>query len=224
GPGCDASRTHTADARPGSRRHCAGAGDSRAGSDRAHLPTGPRDSAGAPAGSLSVALRVGAGRRAHLGWSGLLEARHRRTLLHGGAHCRFGGGSAGGVPRARAVGGPHGGGLIVPQRLSPGGLVSLVAPAGPLAEGAVEMAVERVRALGWSPEVGPHAWQRHGYLAGPDAGRTDDLQAAVDSPHNEAIWCLRGGYGTMRILGHIDFSELVRRPRPLIGFSDNTVL
>jgi muramoyltetrapeptide carboxypeptidase len=114
--------------------------------------------------------------------------------------------------------------VIRPAPLRPGARVALVAPAGPLAEGAVDRALERVRAWGWEPLEGAHARGRHGFLAGTDEQRAADLNAALRDPDNDAIWCLRGGYGTMRILERLDWEALAARPRPLIGFSDNTAL
>jgi muramoyltetrapeptide carboxypeptidase len=112
-----------------------------------------------------------------------------------------------------------------PPRLEPGARIALVAPAGPLRdESDVERAVANVRGLGWEPIVGTNALARHGYLAGRDEDRLFDLQRAIDDEHVDAIWCLRGGYGTMRLLDTIDFSALRSRPKPLIGFSDITVL
>src|SRR5690606_11905442 len=92
-----------------------------------------------------------------------------------------------------------------------------------LQPGSIERATERVRQLGWEPVVGAHAGSRLGYLAGSDRERLHDLAWAF-ADDNEAIWCLRGGYGNMRIVASIDFAPLRERPRPLIGFSDNTVL
>lgn len=88
----------------------------------------------------------------------------------------------------------------------------------------MDRAVERVKALGWEPLVGASATARHGYLAGGDAARASDLKAALTDPSNDMIWVLRGGYGTMRILPEVDLRPLLTRPRPLIGFSDNTAL
>jgi muramoyltetrapeptide carboxypeptidase len=114
--------------------------------------------------------------------------------------------------------------MIRPRALGPGARVALVAPAGPLADGALERAARRVLALGWEPLIGRHAHLRRGYLAGSDDERAADLGDALMSADNDAIWCLRGGYGTMRLLARVDFAPLRLRPRPLIGFSDNTVL
>src|SRR5690606_37376888 len=82
----------------------------------------------------------------------------------------------------------------------------------------------RVRAFGWEPALAKNARGRFGYLSGTDPERLADLDAAIRDVENDAIWCLRGGYGTMRIADAVDFRPLRERPRPLIGFSDNTVL
>jgi muramoyltetrapeptide carboxypeptidase len=78
--------------------------------------------------------------------------------------------------------------------------------------------------LEWEPAVARHARGRSGYFSATDAERLVDLNAAIADPENDAVWCLRGGYGSMRILPRIDLAPLRERPRPLIGFSDNTVL
>jgi muramoyltetrapeptide carboxypeptidase len=114
--------------------------------------------------------------------------------------------------------------MIRPPALRPGARVALVAPAGPLAEGAVDRAIARVRDWGYEPVPGAHVRRRHGYLAAPDADRAADLNAALGDDSIDAVWALRGGYGVMRILPRIDFGALSRRPKPVIGFSDNTAL
>jgi len=114
--------------------------------------------------------------------------------------------------------------VIRPPALKPGARVALVAPAGPLSEGAVERAVERLGGWGWEAVVGEHARGRHGYLSAPDGDRVADFNAALRDDAVDAVWCLRGGYGVMRILDAIDWHALARRPKPVIGFSDNTTL
>jgi muramoyltetrapeptide carboxypeptidase len=113
---------------------------------------------------------------------------------------------------------------VRPPRLRAGSRVALIAPAGPLAEGRIALAIERCRALGLEPVVGAAANQRAGYFAGPDSERARDLQAALDDDSIDAIWALRGGYGTVRLLPHLDFSAVRARPKAFIGFSDNTTL
>jgi len=115
--------------------------------------------------------------------------------------------------------------LAAPPPLAPGARVALVAPSGPL-EGAaeLELAIANTRALGWEPVVGAHALARHGYLAGTDEERAADLHAALADPTIDGIWCLRGGYGALRLLDRLDLDLLRARPRAIVGYSDVTAL
>ncbi|MCE6982866.1 LD-carboxypeptidase, partial [Pseudomonas frederiksbergensis] len=61
-------------------------------------------------------------------------------------------------------------------------------------------------------------------LAGSDAQRLQDLHSAFAAEDVDAIICLRGGYGSMRLLENIDFDLLRRHPKPLVGYSDITAL
>lgn len=70
----------------------------------------------------------------------------------------------------------------------------------------------------------PGVWQREGYLAGSDAERLRDLHEAFADDSIDAIFCLRGGYGSPRLLDGIDFELLRRHPKPFVGYSDITAL
>lgn len=112
-----------------------------------------------------------------------------------------------------------------PPPLGPGARVALVAPAGPLRGAAdVERGVANARLLGWRPVVGRHVLRREGYFAGHDAERLDDLNGALRDDRVDGVWCLRGGYGAMRLLPGLDYDALRRRPKALVGFSDVTAL
>ena len=113
---------------------------------------------------------------------------------------------------------------LQPRALRPGARAALVAPAGPLQPEVLGRAAGRCRALGLEPVVYPAATRRQGYLAGSDAERLADLQAAFDDPRTDAVWALRGGYGTLRILDGLDLARQRSDPIPFIGFSDNTNL
>jgi len=111
-----------------------------------------------------------------------------------------------------------------PRALRRGARVALVAAAGPLKPDRLDASATRCRALGLEPVVFPAALARHGYMAGTDAERLADLQAAFRDPSIDAVWALRGGYGTLRILGALDLARQLTDPIPFIGFSDNTSL
>jgi muramoyltetrapeptide carboxypeptidase len=115
--------------------------------------------------------------------------------------------------------------MRLPPLLSPGARVALVAPAGPL-RGAEELdtSIANARSLGWEPLPGAHVLARHGYLGGTDAERLQDFNAALADDSVDAVWCVRGGFGAMRLLPHVDWASLNRRPRALLGFSDVTAL
>jgi muramoyltetrapeptide carboxypeptidase len=109
--------------------------------------------------------------------------------------------------------------------LEPGAHVALIAPAGALQKPEdLPRAQENARLLGWEPIVGSHATERVGYLAGNDRDRLNDINRALRDPKIDAIWCLRGGYGVMRILAGIDYEALSRTPKAIIGYSDITAL
>ncbi|HUR91991.1 MAG TPA: LD-carboxypeptidase [Gemmatimonadaceae bacterium] len=109
--------------------------------------------------------------------------------------------------------------------LKQGARVALVAPAGTLAGPEdVARAEENARSLGWEPRTGAHVLKKHRYFAGTDEERLRDLNDAIRDDDIDAIWCLRGGYGAMRLLPDVDFDALANRPKPVIGFSDLTSL
>lgn len=109
--------------------------------------------------------------------------------------------------------------------LTSGARIALVAPAGPLQKpDELVRAESNTRALGWEPVVGRNARARTGYLAGNDRDRVDDINNALRDASIDAVWCLRGGYGMLRILDDIDYGSLDSAPKPIIGYSDITAL
>jgi muramoyltetrapeptide carboxypeptidase len=112
-----------------------------------------------------------------------------------------------------------------PPLLAAGSHVALVSPAGPYREDAeLDRAKANVRKFGWEPVVMTNARARDGYLAGSDEQRARDINAAIVDPEIQGIWCLRGGYGAMRILDALDYEGMKAAPKALIGYSDVTAL
>ena len=101
--------------------------------------------------------------------------------------------------------------------------IGLIAPAGPAALD-VEKAGQWMRARGYELRIFPGVYERDGYLAGSDDVRLRDLHAAFANPDIDAIFCLRGGYGTPRLLDRLDFDLLRANPKPFVGYSDITAL
>lgn len=113
---------------------------------------------------------------------------------------------------------------IRPAGLHPGSRIALISPAGPSKPDRLDRALVRCDELGLEAVPGRSVLERTGYLAGDDELRLTDFKEAVADPSIDAIWSMRGGYGTMRLLDRLDLSTLREQPKAFIGFSDNTAV
>ena len=114
---------------------------------------------------------------------------------------------------------------VKPPRLRKGDLIGLVSPAStPTPLEKIEGSVRYLEALGYNVKVGQHAAKVWGYLAGTDAERAEDFNGMIRDPEVNAIFALRGGYGTPRLLPLIAYRALARQPKIISGFSDITAL
>lgn len=114
--------------------------------------------------------------------------------------------------------------MIVPNALQKGDKIRIISPAGRVAEKYVLPAAEWLKAEGYQVELGTHVFARHYQFAGTDKQRLEDLQEAFDDKETKAVLCSRGGYGTVRIIDKINFTDFLENPKWLIGFSDITIL
>lgn len=115
--------------------------------------------------------------------------------------------------------------FIKPERLCPGDTVGMVAPASPPPDPrAVDRAVAGIERLGFKPKLGKNVRARLGFIAGTDRERATDLMAMFTDKRVKAIICLRGGYGTPRILERLDYGVIRRNVKILAGYSDITSL
>ncbi len=111
-----------------------------------------------------------------------------------------------------------------PPALRPGDAVRFVSPASrPEPEG-VERCVEVLSGWGLKVELGEHVFDELDYLAGTDEDRLSDLNDALRSPNVRGIFCTTGGKGAYRIADGLDFDAARNDPKPLIGFSEITIL
>ncbi|WP_285683495.1 LD-carboxypeptidase [Actinoplanes sp. NBRC 103695] len=116
-------------------------------------------------------------------------------------------------------------GAVRPARLGEGDLVELVSPAGAADPAVVEVAVGVLTGWGLRVRLGEHALgRRHDYLSGTDEQRLADVNHALRDPEVRAVVCVRGGYGTQRIVDGVDFAAVRADPKLVMGFSDITAL
>ena len=115
--------------------------------------------------------------------------------------------------------------IIKPARLKQGDTIGLFCPAAPAySQETVKIAQESLQALGFQTKLGPHIYDRYGYLAGRDADRVADLHAFFDDKSVKAVMAIHGGWGCARLLPLLDYDLIQRNPKILIGYSDITAL
>jgi muramoyltetrapeptide carboxypeptidase len=115
--------------------------------------------------------------------------------------------------------------IIKPPKLRNGDLIGLIAPAStPTPDEKIEKGVHYLEQLGYRVIVGNHVSDQHGYLAGTDNDRAADVNAMIRNDEVKAIFCIRGGYGTPRILPLIEYRSLKQNPKIIVGYSDITAL
>lgn len=115
--------------------------------------------------------------------------------------------------------------IIKPPRLRKGDTVGLIAPASSVFEAAtIREGVETLQSLGYKVKLGKHIAEKFGYLAGTDEQRVSDLHDMFRDDSVKAIFALRGGYGSMRLLNLIDYQLIQSHPKILMGYSDITSL
>jgi muramoyltetrapeptide carboxypeptidase len=114
--------------------------------------------------------------------------------------------------------------MKTPAYIKPGDKIRIVSPAGKVKEKYVLPAVDWFEKQGYHVELGNNVFASHFQYAGTDKQRLHDMQDALDDSEVRAILCSRGGYGTVRIISKFDYTEFLKNPKWIIGFSDITIL
>lgn len=115
--------------------------------------------------------------------------------------------------------------LIRPKRLHPGDTVALIAPASaPPDPKAIDRSIAVLEKLGFKVRLAAKVRKRHGYLAGHDRERAADLMKSFADRRVKAILCVRGGYGTARLLPRLNYQIIRANPKIFVGYSDITSL
>ncbi len=111
-----------------------------------------------------------------------------------------------------------------PEPLQKGDTVALVCTARKNIENNLAPAIALLESWGLKAVLGKTVGLDFNQLAGTDAERAADFQSQLDNPAVKAIWCIRGGYGTVRMIDFVDFTSFCKNPKWIVGFSDVTVL
>jgi muramoyltetrapeptide carboxypeptidase len=114
---------------------------------------------------------------------------------------------------------------IKPRRIKHGDVIGVCAPASsPASTEKLNKGITYLERCGFRVELGKNVLKKYGYLAGSDSQRAADLNNFFADPKVKAIFTLRGGYGSHRILPLLDYNLIRRNPKILVGYSDITAL
>lgn len=114
--------------------------------------------------------------------------------------------------------------MITPKSLTAGSKVALVAPAKKILFDEISFAIDYIRERGFIPVYDERLFIEHNQFAGNDDERAAVLQYYLDDYDIDAIMCVRGGYGTVRIIDKLNFDKFLQNPKWIVGYSDVTVL
>lgn len=102
--------------------------------------------------------------------------------------------------------------------------ISLIAPARKVTEDEMSFAIDYIKNRGFEPVYDKRLFDSYHQFAGNDDARASLIQEHIDSDDVDAIFCVRGGYGTVRIIDRLNFDKFIKKPKWIIGYSDITVL
>ena len=114
--------------------------------------------------------------------------------------------------------------MITPPNLQKGDTIAILATARKNVEDNLKPAIDLLHSWGLEVVIGSTIGLDNHQLAGTDEQRAADFQQQLDNPNIKAIWCVKGGYGTVRIVDLLDFTTFKKHPKWIVGFSDVTVL
>lgn len=114
--------------------------------------------------------------------------------------------------------------MKIPTSLKKGDTIAIIATARKNIDNNLKPTIDLLHSWGLEVIIGKSIGLDNNQLAGTDEQRAEDFQEQLDNPKIKAIWCVRGGYGTVRIIDLIDFTKFKKKPKWIVGFSDVTVI
>ena len=113
--------------------------------------------------------------------------------------------------------------MQTPRYLEKGDTVGIVAPARKVNREEIDRFVALLQSWGLNYQFGRNLFKKFHQYSGTDRERAADFQEMIDNPEIRAIFPVRGGYGSIRVLQHLDFTKFAKHPKWITGFSDITV-
>jgi len=115
--------------------------------------------------------------------------------------------------------------MLKGKKLRKGDTIGFIGPSGAVrVEGAIERAKAEAERMGYRVKLGKSCGAKYGYLSGTDALRAQDVNEMFADKEVDAIFCVRGGYGTTRMLDLLDYDVIRENPKIFVGYSDITAM
>lgn len=111
---------------------------------------------------------------------------------------------------------------IACKKLNFGDTISIISPSSPSSKETIDYSLDKLKSLKFNYKIYDNLYENLGYLAGSDENRANDFNSALKDDNTKAIMCIRGGYGTLRIMDLIHWSFFKKNPKIFMGFSDIT--
>ena len=109
-------------------------------------------------------------------------------------------------------------------KLQKGDKVGIISPSSLLEDNSIEPACQYLCSLGLIPVIGKHVQDSYHYMAGTDEERASDIINFFADTQIKALFCTRGGAGSLKVLPYLDYELIKNNPKPIFGLSDSTVL
>ena len=114
--------------------------------------------------------------------------------------------------------------MIIPKKLEAGDKIGVISTARKITIEELSPAIKTIESWGLKVVFGINLFKEEDQFSGTVEQRTADLQGMIDDNSIKAILCARGGYGTVQIIDSIDFNNLKKNSKWIVGYSDVTVL
>jgi muramoyltetrapeptide carboxypeptidase len=114
--------------------------------------------------------------------------------------------------------------MIIPSKLTRGDKIGIISTARKISLEELNPAINTLESWGLEVVLAENLFEEDNQFAGAVKQRTTDLQSMINNDKIKAILCARGGYGTVQIIDNIDFTNLKKNPKWIVGYSDVTVL
>ena len=114
--------------------------------------------------------------------------------------------------------------MIIPEKLKKGNKIGIISTARKVSKVDLEPAIKLLNSWGLEVVLSENLFNEDNQFSGTENQRAADLQEMINDKSIKAIFCARGGYGTVQIIDNINFSVLTSNPKWIIGYSDVTVL